>query len=307
VICDTGPLASGGGFLEATVTDTNVANGALTFNQSRATCRGDGVESISASSVNDFFIEVMASDGSTFTIRANFLSTEASASCNSTGQAQVNGTAVFEGLVINGVAIKVAAHAINQVVVVPGGQIIVNEQTSTVNGGSSHITVAALHIMMTGCMNGYICFSDADINCGTSSPPPPSECDKLTGGGWIVGTPSGDKGTFGVEGGIRRGAFWGHITYIDHGTGMHVQSEQDCTGYSVDPNDPQCRIMTYNVTIDGMPGTATVRACDYDDVHREKDYFSISLSNGYFAGGDLGDNQPGGGTIEIHKCPPGWQ
>ncbi len=44
VICDTGPLASGGGFLEATVTETNVDNGALTFNQSRATCSGNGVK-----------------------------------------------------------------------------------------------------------------------------------------------------------------------------------------------------------------------------------------------------------------------
>src|SRR5260370_38452087 len=63
----------------------------------------------------------------------------------------------------------------------------------------------------------------------------------------------------------------------------------------------------FNVTIDGTPGTSEVRACDRDDVHREKDYFSISLSNGYFAGGDLGDGQPGGGTIQIPKCPPGWQ
>src|SRR2546428_13658384 len=46
---------------------------------------------------------------------------------------------------------------------------------------------------------------------------PPS--DFVTGGGWIVGTPSGAKGNFGVGGGVEKGAFWGHLNYPDHWSG----------------------------------------------------------------------------------------
>src|SRR5690242_7789237 len=42
VICDTGPLPSSGGSLEATVSDTNVNNGALTFDTADAFTTGDG-------------------------------------------------------------------------------------------------------------------------------------------------------------------------------------------------------------------------------------------------------------------------
>src|SRR6266478_1083323 len=62
VICDTGPLPPSGGFLQASVMETNVANGALTCELARATTRGDGPEAISASSVNNFYIEIMAAD-----------------------------------------------------------------------------------------------------------------------------------------------------------------------------------------------------------------------------------------------------
>jgi len=303
VICDTGPLPSAGGFLEASVTETNVANGALVFELGHATCEGFGPKVQSATSLNNFFLEIMAMDGTISTVRATFVSSEANASCGPNGSVTVSAGVVIEGLVVNGVHVKVAKK-LNEVVVVPGGKIIINEQSSAVNGTSGHITCAALHVLMDGCMNGTIGFSHADITCvGTS--PSPTECDKLTGGGWIVGTPSGEKGTLAVGGGIRRGQFWGHLNYIDHGNGMHVHATE-CTGYAVDPNDPTCRIIDYNVTIDGSPGTARVRACDKGEPGRD-DVFEIQLSNGYFAGGDLGGNDPGGGNIQLHKCPPGWQ
>lgn len=138
-----------------------------------------------------------------------------------------------------------------------------------------------------------------------------NECGKLTGGGWIL-TPSGAKATFAVSGGIKHDAFWGHLEYIDHGTGLRVES-QDVTSYNVDTNDDACADITFNVTINGTPGQAYVVACDNDDTGNgeseqgPKDSFSIVLSNGYMASGTLGDSQPGGGTIQIHKCPPGWQ
>src|SRR6185503_4134216 len=45
VICDTGPLPGSGGTLEATVDETNVANGALTLDTADAITSGDGSES----------------------------------------------------------------------------------------------------------------------------------------------------------------------------------------------------------------------------------------------------------------------
>ncbi|HUR58507.1 MAG TPA: post-COAP-1 domain-containing protein, partial [Opitutaceae bacterium] len=131
------------------------------------------------------------------------------------------------------------------------------------------------------------------------------DCGKVTGGGWIIGTPSGAKGTFGMSGGIRRGEFWGHLTYQDHGTGMKVQSTA-VTGFRNDPSDPKGRIITYSVTIAGAPGTATLRVVDNGEPGRN-DIFDLTLSTGYHAAGDLGGGRPGGGNIQLHKCPPGWE
>src|SRR2546426_5280260 len=48
------------------------------------------------------------------------------------------------------------------------------------------------------------------------------ECDFLTGGGFIIRN-SGAKANFGVGGGCKDGSpTWGHLEYIDHGTGLNV-------------------------------------------------------------------------------------
>jgi hypothetical protein len=301
IIADTGPLPSTGGFLEASVLETNIANGELTLELAHATTSGDGPEARSETSVNNFVVMIMATDGTESSLRADFIGAQATASCKPNGNAVVSGGVTIEGLVLNGQAIVVTKKA-NQVILFPGGKIIINEQTSSVSGNTGSITVTPIHILVDGCMNGAIGTVHADITCGTL-PPPPSDCGKLTGGGWIV-TPSGFKGPFGVSGGIRRGQFWGHLNYIDHSNGMHVKSTA-VTGFKVDPSDSTCRIITYNVLIDGAAGTATVHACDKGEPGRD-DIFDITLSNGYHAGGDLGGNDPGGGNIQLHKCPPGW-
>jgi hypothetical protein len=131
---------------------------------------------------------------------------------------------------------------------------------------------------------------------------PPNECDDfVTGGGWIVGTPSGEKANFGVHGGIRNGRLWGGLNYIDHGTGMHVKST-GVTGYSVLTSVG--RQINFNVTIDGEPGTAIVKVYDNGEPGRD-DVFQIQLSSGYTAGGDLGGTRPGGGNLQLHKSKCG--
>jgi hypothetical protein len=49
-----------------------------------------------------------------------------------------------------------------------------------------------------------------------------------------------------------------------------------------------------------------VRLVDNGEPGRD-DIFEITLSNGYHAAGDLGGAGSGGGNIQLHKCPTGWE
>ena len=69
--------------------------------------------------------------------------------------------------------------------------------------------------------------TSAVLVVGTATAPPVRAwatlppCDFLTGGGWIVY--NGNKANFGVGGGCKHGSpTWGHLEYIDHGTGLNV-------------------------------------------------------------------------------------
>jgi hypothetical protein len=127
-----------------------------------------------------------------------------------------------------------------------------------------------------------------------------AECDDfVTGGGWIL-TAQGAKANFGVHGGIRNGAFWGGLNYIDHGTKMHVKST-GVTGYT--HLDEKTRQIGFNVTIDGVAGTAVVTVTDNGEPGT-RDRFNIQLSSGYSAGGELGGTakRGGGGNIQLHKA-----
>jgi hypothetical protein len=142
------------------------------------------------------------------------------------------------------------------------------------------------------------------LDCAPEEQPPPAgmECGKLTGGGWIVGTPSNAKGTFGISGGIQNGKLWGHLNYVDHGTSMHVRSTA-VTAYEDDPTNENSRTIRYNVLIGTATGTATVRVVDNGEPGA-RDIFELTLSTAYTARGELGGGKPGGGNIQLHKCPP---
>ena len=123
-------------------------------------------------------------------------------------------------------------------------------------------------------------------------------CDFVTGGGFIVGSgtsslAAGAKANFAVGGGVKNGAFWGHLEYIDHGPNGPKVHGTSVTNYVI--------LSTNTRQIDG---TAQVNGQDgftYKVVVKDNgepgtdDSFSIQLSNGYSAGGKLG-----GGNIKIH-------
>jgi hypothetical protein len=147
-------------------------------------------------------------------------------------------------------------------------------------------------------------FEEANFvfNCAPQPPTPggDADCGKVTGGGWIVGTPSGAKASFGVSGGPDG---WGHLNYVDHGTSLHVRSTA-VTAYEEVASDPDVRVIRYDVLIGAVAGTAVVAVTDRGEPGRN-DRFEITLSTGYTAGGELGGERPGGGNIQLHKCPPG--
>ena len=140
------------------------------------------------------------------------------------------------------------------------------------------------------------------------TPPPPGECDFVTGGGFII-RDSGFKANFGVGGGCKKNGpdapFWGHLNYIDHETGLHVHGTS-VTGYFItgdttrdicgEATTNQVGPVSYRVTVDdqGEPGV--------------NDRFIIRLSSGYTTESDsnntLGGDGPGGGNIQLHKSNP---
>ncbi|MEX1139758.1 MAG: ice-binding family protein [Bacteroidota bacterium] len=140
--------------------------------------------------------------------------------------------------------------------------------------------------------------SDTIAVCGSSdggTNPPSQPCrDFVTGGGWIKGSFSKNKATFGVSGGIKNGEFWGQLSYNDH-KGLRVKSTS-VTGYTY--IDPVTRQIDGVAKVNGK-GSFTYKVIVVDNGEPGRnDSFSIELSNGYSASGDLR-----GGNIQLHrKC-----
>ena len=281
VLSDTGALDSTGGAREASLLDANVP-GLLTAEVLHASTVGQGQRSSSEASVANVTLTVGGN-----TISAGLLRARATAECHN-GTASVSGSSEIVDLVVNGQAIVVSGQP-NQTISLPVGRVIINEQQSSVRGNTGDITVNALHVMVDGVADVIISSAHADITCG--GPVCPGG-DFVTGGGWITGTPSGERGTFGVAGGIKNGGLWGHLTYIDHGTNMKVKGT-GVTAYTV--TGPTTRHIEGTAEIDGRSGSYQVDVSDNGEPGR-KDTFSIMLSNRYSASGLLI-----GGNIQLHQ------
>ncbi len=144
---------------------------------------------------------------------------------------------------------------------------------------------------------------DVVTSCALGGGNPPPSCrgkDFVTGGGWIKTTPSGAKGTFGVSGGTRHGAFRGHLTYQDHRSGGPEVKSTSVTGYLV--LDSTTRRISGNAQLNGRDGfTWQADVTDNGEPGRN-DKFSLRVSgaNGAFAYGASGNLA--GGNIKLHKA-----
>lgn len=156
--------------------------------------------------------------------------------------------------------------------------------------------------------------------------PPPD--DFLTGGGWILRA-SGAKANFGVGGGTKNGNWWGHLEYIDHGTGLNVHWTS-ITGYfflddGSNGTDPKTGQPTGTRGICGTARTNqfgdvnfAVRARDAGEPGTN-DQFDILLTNPssgatvystldecfpHYLGSGCSAGNGGGGNIQLHKPNP---
>lgn len=276
-LADTG-LRTGGAH-ESSLLSGSVP-GLLTANVLHASTVGQDDSSRSEASVADLDLTPGGN-----TISAGFLMSRAEARCGQ-GGASLSGSSDVARLVVNGQAIAVSGQP-NQTVALPGGgTVVINEQTRS---GDS-ITVNALHVVIPGVADVVISSSRASIVCGSKACA--SAKDFVTSGGWIL-APSGDRGTFGVAGGIRNGAFWGHLTYVDHGARLKVKGT-GVTGYTV--TGPTSRQIRGTAEANGQPVTYVVDVADNGEPGRQ-DTFSIRLSNGYSAAGSLQ-----GGNVQLHTA-----
>jgi len=289
VISDTGGLPGSGGALEASLLDVSVP-GLLTADVAHATTIGQGDRTRSEASVADLNLVVFGN-----IITADFLMSRAMAVCG----AAPTGSSEIANLVVNGQTITVGTEP-NQIITLPNGRIVINEQTASSsqkgNNSNSSITVNALHVTVNNPVTGGVtdvifASAHADINC--KGKPACTGGDFVTGGGWIV-PPSGAHGNFAVAGGIKNNGFWGHLEYIDHGTGLKVHGT-GVTAYVV--TGPTTRHIEGTAEVNGQPGfTYQVDVADNGEPGRNVDTFAISLSNGYMASGFLS-----GGNIQLHQ------
>jgi hypothetical protein len=146
-----------------------------------------------------------------------------------------------------------------------------------------------------------------------------NDCDFLTGGGFIV-RDSGAKANFGIGGGCKHGSpTWGHLEYIDHGTGLNVHWETITAYIFIDQGEPSnggqptgSRLICGTARTNQFGDVAwAVLARDTGEPGAD-DEFTIWLTDlagttpPYYTTVDdsdhtLGGSGEGGGNIQLHK------
>lgn len=294
VFSQAGPIPSSGGAAEASLIQTSVP-GLVSAEVLHASTIGQGDRSRSEASLGTLVVSYAVSQ----TITASFVSARSEAVCTDFG-VQLTGSSEIADLQINGVPVVCTGEP-NQTVWLPLGlgKVVINEQIQTQSGSYGAITVNALHIVINAtliCGAADIVVSSAHTDVDCANQPVCGGDDFVTGGGWINGTPSGANGNFGVAGGIKNGALWGHLNYIDHGwnaQGVRHVKGTGVTSYEI--VDATTRRIRGTAEVDNVAGyTYEVEVSDNGEPGRN-DRFFIRLSNGYSAGGYLQ-----GGNIQLH-------
>lgn len=276
-IADTGDLPPSGGDNDATVLTVN--NQLVQAEVLLSVTMGFDNAASSTAAIADLVLL----PGSQNQITADFVKSDTTVTCNS-----ASASSEIVGLQIAGSTIVVTGSP-NQVVNTPVGTLTINSQ-STSQGSTNSATAIALDLLLLNGDEIKVSFAHSDIACG-SIPTPTVTKDFMTGGGFIV--VNGVKDTFGFVAGFKPGETSpsGHLNYIDHQSGDHIQSisVDSYTGSGV------CRTFSGPGTDNGQQTNYSVRACDNADPGNGSDTFEMQLSNNYQPSGTLG-----GGNIKLH-------
>ncbi len=284
VLGDTGELPSSGGTREAssvsgTVPDTLVAN------TLHASTIGQGDRVRSEASVGT--IGVTAGLNS---ISADFAMSRAMArSIDKTPS--LSGVSHVGNLVANGVPVVVTGEA-NQVVQLINGQLVINEQVSSVSGNTGSITVNALHLTISGGPDVVLASSRAGVVADSDSRNCSPNRDFATGGGWVPPPAGGAKRTFGFVAGIEQQTpFLGHLVFVNH------ESQERLKGKFITyEGTGQTRRMTGTGELDGQPATFNLTVTDVDDGGSQDQFFLEIVTPLRQPEGPV----LGGGNIQVH-------
>jgi hypothetical protein len=288
-LVDTGPLPANGGFLNASLLTVPLPP-TLSAGIAHATTVGQSNFVRSDAGVADVDINVAG-----VSITADLLMASAEALCPRANSSSVNGDSIVLGLMLNGHPVNVDGDP-NQVVPLPLGlgQIIINEQTESVNGGSASISVNALHVQVTGIADIVISHAEAGIECARRNVCPTR--NSASGFGQID-LPSGPA-TFAFAGGIKNNNLFGHLKYDDkNGTKL---SGATVTDFQV--TGTKSRQIKGTATLNGG-GTVNYTIDVVDGGAGKKDTFRLRLSNGYDTGVQhlKGTGRLYCGNIRVHK------
>jgi hypothetical protein len=151
---DTGALPSSGGSQSASLTNLNVL-GLATVGLLQGTTSGSGDQSASSASLVSVSVPIIG-------LTADVVKSQTSATCSGTTPS-VSGSSQLVNVQVLG--LPISAPTPNVAIALPGGiSVILNEQTSTVNGNQGSITVNALHVTGPG-IDIVVASAESDITC----------------------------------------------------------------------------------------------------------------------------------------------
>jgi hypothetical protein len=153
-IGDTGALPSTGGSKSAALLDLNLL-GFASVGLLKGTTSGSGDESTSSATLVSVSLPIVG-------LSADVVKSTSTATCSGTTPS-VSGTSDLVSVTVLGMPIS--APMPNVSIVLPGGiSVILNEQTSTVNGNQGSITVNAIHVTGPG-IDVVVASAESDITC----------------------------------------------------------------------------------------------------------------------------------------------
>jgi hypothetical protein len=288
IIGQAGPLPEEGGADDFLLAGAGIP-GVLSAGLVHAATIAAGDEVVSEASVANLQLKV-----GLVSVRASLVRAAASAQCGEGSSVETSSASHIAALVVNGKNITVTGQP-NQTIRLPLGlgRVVINEVIESDAG----ITVNALHVYVGGLTSIVVAQAHAGLTC-VQEEQPCTDDDFVTGDGFITGTQSGGRGDFALTVGIDGGVFFeGHLNYIDNSPGGPLVVGTGITRYLT--LDARTRRIEGPATVNGQPGFTFIVVV-VDNGPGQLDTFSISLSNGYSASG-----QVTGGGIELVSdlCP----